>query len=302
MTGIPHPAGGKDSSDSLSSGAEVTVVIPAYRSAHLVGRAVASMAEQTVRPARIIVVDDGSDDDTAQAARAAGAEVIVQANAGPGAARNTGIRAATTPWIALLDADDIALPHRIATQLQHFDDPGVAVICSGPVAQDGAVASEEITFEILWDRNIVPTSSVLLRRDAWEAVGGFDERRELIGVEDYHLWLRLARAGWRLRAIEGPLVQYLPNEASLTRQSRRFVAAELANLGAIADTFGLPAESIREKEYRIRLAYGLDFFHERDFEHAARHLGAAARIHSLPPAVRLRHWIARVAQFGPRTG
>jgi hypothetical protein len=200
----------------------------------------------------------------------------------------------------LLDADDRALPHRLAVQLECIADATVGAICSGAVRDGGAIRQDYIGFDTLWDRNVIPTSSVLLRRTAWEAMGGFDERRDLIGVEDYNLWLRLTHAGWRIRAIPGPLVEYLPTAASLTRQRRRFVAAELANLRTLAESLELPAESVRQKEYRIRLEYGIDFFHQRDFAFADEYLGTAAKLGPLPPAIRLRRWIAAIARHVQR--
>ena len=112
-------------------GPPVTAVMPAYHAAAFVGEAVASLLQQTVPPREVIVVDDGSPDDTAAVAERAGARVIRQANGGPAAARNTGIRAAATEWIALLDADDLARPTRLATQQQHFGDPAIAVVFAG---------------------------------------------------------------------------------------------------------------------------------------------------------------------------
>ncbi|MBA2292892.1 MAG: glycosyltransferase family 2 protein, partial [Gemmatimonadales bacterium] len=81
---------------------ELTAVIPAYHAADHIAEAVASLYAQSSPPREIIVVDDGSTDETAAVAEAAGARVIRQSNGGPASARNTGIRAATTEWVVLL--------------------------------------------------------------------------------------------------------------------------------------------------------------------------------------------------------
>ncbi len=81
----------------------ISVVIPAYESARFIARTIASARAQTLAPMEIIVVNDGSRDETAAVARAAGATVITQENAGVCAARNAGIMAASGDWIALLD-------------------------------------------------------------------------------------------------------------------------------------------------------------------------------------------------------
>jgi glycosyltransferase involved in cell wall biosynthesis len=94
----------------------VSVVIPALNAAATIGRAVASALRQTQTPYEVIVIDDGSTDDTAAAARASGATLIATQHGGPAAARNAGVRAATQPWIAFLDADDAWLPAKLERQ------------------------------------------------------------------------------------------------------------------------------------------------------------------------------------------
>ncbi len=86
----------------------IAAVIPAYNAERIVAAAIESLQRQTVPPAEIIVVDDGSQDDTSAVATRAGARVIRQENRGPAAARNRGIAATTAEWIALLDADDVS--------------------------------------------------------------------------------------------------------------------------------------------------------------------------------------------------
>jgi glycosyltransferase involved in cell wall biosynthesis len=94
----------------------VSVVIPAYDAGRFVAKAVATALAQTRAPLEVLVVDDGSRDDTAAVARAAGATVLSQRNAGPGAARNAGVRAAQGSWIAFLDADDAWHPEKLERQ------------------------------------------------------------------------------------------------------------------------------------------------------------------------------------------
>ncbi len=100
----------------------VSVVIPAYNAAKYIGRAIDSVLAQT-RPAdEIIVVDDGSTDNTADVAHGYGDKIrfIRQENAGASVARNTGIEAATSEWIAFLDADDEWLPQKLQLQTEHL--------------------------------------------------------------------------------------------------------------------------------------------------------------------------------------
>lgn len=268
----------------------IAVVIPAYNAAESIAEAIASALGQTHPADEIIVVDDGSSDDTVAVAVASGARVIRQANAGPAAARNTGIKATDAEWIALLDADDRWLPLRLALQLRDVADPTVGLIYTGinTPRWEAPPPPPFLDFDLLWTQNRVCTSSVLLRRSAWEAVGGFREDRELSGAEDYNLWLRLAHAGWRLVGVPDRLVEYLPTESSLSMQTRRFALGELTQLRLIAAELGIDPGRVRKKQQDLWMQYGIEAFYFRDRETAREFLSAAARNGPLPWRVRLR--------------
>ena len=109
----------------------ISVVIPARNAARHVGDAIDSVLSQSVAPREIIIVDDGSTDDTSECVRAFGSRItlIVQSNAGAAAARNRGIAEARCEAIALLDADDLMAPRRLELQGAHLaHDPHCAVV------------------------------------------------------------------------------------------------------------------------------------------------------------------------------
>lgn len=275
----------------------IAFVIPAYNAADSVAAAVRSAREQTVPADEIIVVDDGSIDDTAAVAAAAGARVIKRTNGGPGAARNLGIQSTTAEWIALLDADDLARPDRLAVQREHLADAGVAVLHSarGVPALHTMEPPSVLDFAALWLRNRICTSTVMLRRSAWEAVGGFDEARSLIGVEDYNLWLRLAHAGWKFTWLEQVLVDYLPSAASLSMQCERIANAELSNTARVGEVLHLPPAMLLEKEFQLYCEYGVELFHRGERKVAREFFRAAAARGRLGWRSRLRLWAATLA-------
>jgi glycosyltransferase involved in cell wall biosynthesis len=177
----------------------VCVVIPAYRRAAAVGRAVGSALAQTRPAARVLVVDDGSGDGTAQAARAAGADVLeLPANGGKGAARNAGIRAAREPWIAFLDSDDewfethlerlwaVRGDHAIVGARCVALAPGRPPRLWGFRSERPAVVRART---VAWPENAFIPSAVLAERAALLAAGGFAEDEPL--AEDLDLWWRL---------------------------------------------------------------------------------------------------------------
>jgi glycosyltransferase involved in cell wall biosynthesis len=219
----------------------VAVVIPAYNAEAYLAAALASVADQTVQPAQVIVVDDGSSDRTAFVATSAGARVLQQGNLGPSAARNAGVAAAHAPWVAFLDADDTWLPPKLEAQwaaLSRWPDlafcitdytvlqPGGTTVDAALKADaeyraiartaiDGdAVRFESTSFLSALVRSMfVRQSSAVVRREVFLRSGGYDARYRL--AEDYDLFIRLA--GYAPAAsIERPLVQYRRRDDSLS--------------------------------------------------------------------------------------
>jgi glycosyltransferase involved in cell wall biosynthesis len=190
----------------------VSVVIPAYNAAAFLPHTLQAVAAQT-RPAdEVIVVDDGSSDDTPALARAAGARVVpTGGNRGPSAARNLGVDAAGSSLVAFVDADDIWEPNHLEIVAGALDRTPAAVLAfsrihkfvdeegggvhgplfwiSPPAGEDGAAVD---ALPLLLERNPVPQSTVVVRREALLAAGGYDTT--LRYSEDYELWCRLAMA------------------------------------------------------------------------------------------------------------
>ena len=168
---------------------KISVVIPAYNAARFLPRCLESVFAQTLKPLEVIVVDDGSTDNTAAVAEELGATVLRRPNGGPGAARNAGIQFASGEWIALLDADDLWAAEKLERQaacirpetvlvytgVRNFDDHGT----HGEEPAIDAIAARKM----LRYRNPIATSSVLMRRKAALADGGF--REEIQSCEDW---------------------------------------------------------------------------------------------------------------------
>lgn len=193
----------------------VSVVIPTYNRARFLPAAVASVRAQTYPCDEILIVDDGSVDDTPEVVNALGAGVrlIRQANAGPAAARNRGIQEARGTLVAFLDTDDRWLPGKIEAQVDLFlRMPDLGLACADMSVENGeGVCLVESNFRLrglyeefaalggtpipnaprrLLELNFVNTSTVLARRDLLQGLGGFDKR--LRYGEDLELWLRIA--------------------------------------------------------------------------------------------------------------
>ncbi len=240
----------------------VSVVIPAYNAAATIEAAIRSALEQTRPPDEIIVVDDGSSDNTAAivAAMHPAITLIRQANAGCGRARNTGVRSAHGDWLALLDADDLWLPTKLERQLPETADPRVGVVVCGARDKDGRSLGRRITFDDLWTRNGAAVCSALVRRNAFAAAGGFWSER---ACEDYHLWLRLTASGWIMANCPEDLVVYAPTVQSLSRQTETFAAAEVACITDVAGRHAIPSQRLHARLAACYLKHARSAIHSR---------------------------------------
>jgi glycosyltransferase involved in cell wall biosynthesis len=203
----------------------VSAVIPAYNRADLLPRAIASVRAQSHPPAELIVVDDGSTDDTAAVAEAFGTRVIRhETNQGESAARNTAIEAASQQWIALLDSDDEWTPQHLE-QVFALRNGHVlvadAALRRGPGPGEERVHGVEGTTSVGLDSpadmayplNRAPLSSVMVLRQAVLDAGGFD--RSLRLCEDLDLWIRLLERGTGLISPAiGSIYNYHQGQAS----------------------------------------------------------------------------------------
>jgi glycosyltransferase involved in cell wall biosynthesis len=231
----------------------VSVVIPAFNAAGYVARAVESCLAQTYRPKEIIVVDDGSSDGTSEivAQFPPPVRLIRQTNAGPAAARNHGAQVSTGDWVGLLDADDYWFPDKLRVQLEYADRPEIGVIYSLFDTYAGRPDPLEVGFSDLWDYNWIGNSSALIRRSAFEAVGGFHEARALMSVEDYNLWIRLAAAKWRLILCPHILVHYERN-VGISSNFERLMRASLYNIDHLQSAIAIDAAVADAKRLEIR--------------------------------------------------
>jgi glycosyltransferase involved in cell wall biosynthesis len=248
----------------------VSVIIPAYNAAAYVGRAIESALAQTHPPLEILVVDDGSADHTASvvAAYEPAVRLVRKPNGGPATARNMGAALARGNWLGLLDADDWWQPNKLAVQLACATDPEIGLIHCLPDHRSETVP-DQLSFDDLWRKNWIVNSSVLVRRDVFKLLGGFDEAKELISVEDYNFWLRAAASKWRIVTCQSVLVHYTKG-IGISAQNQRFMSASLYNIENLRHKLDLPPAMVRRRRNDIIVQFAEQALYERDLSTARK--------------------------------
>lgn len=216
----------------------ISVVIPVYNGANTILRALKSVRQQTLAPAEVIVVDDGSLDETATVvsrflvdSRLAGWRLIRQTNKGPASARDVGIKSANGRHIALLDADDEWTPEKLERSMAsmralELDIIGARLPCDRSARGDGCSLIEKRSTLF---RNPYFTSTVVFVRDAYFQVGGFDVSQRY--SEDYKLWLAFLWCGKRAGLLQDPCATYRPALDAAPGLSSRLWQMEKGEIG-----------------------------------------------------------------------
>jgi glycosyltransferase involved in cell wall biosynthesis len=264
----------------------VTVVIPTYNRAHCVGRAIMSVLEQSAPPHEVLVIDDGSSDDTKAVVEAitdARVRYVLKDNAGVSSARNLGVALASGHWVAFLDSDDTWRPTKLERQLQCLELTGAEVCFTGAASEDGeredgitglapdlpedACRGYPTPVEFITrstDHPLVQT--LVIRRELLQQVGGFDET--LVVAEDTALFYELV-SGHDIALVNTALVDLtrdrdaagLSDATDARAAAARFdcyirvQARALGHISARATPAADSAEAIRV--VRRRLAYFL---------------------------------------------
>ncbi len=235
---LPHPLAGTIPADPSAPAALVTIVIPTKDRPDLIRRSVATALAQEGVAIEVVVIDDGS---AFPAADAIAPEPRVrvlrnETSQGVARARNRGIEAATTEWVAFLDDDDLWAPDKLARQLAATVEGGYAWSHTGTLRLTEALAVDELyapaqgetSLAMLISANRVYTpSTVLASTTALREAGGFDPSLSIMA--DWELWLRLASkhpAG----AVQEPLVGYVVHERSMHRQNTKAHLRELRQI------------------------------------------------------------------------
>ncbi len=269
----------------------ISVIIPSYNSESFVCDAVRSVLAQTFSPLEILVIDDGSTDNTRGVLEQFGDRIRYyrQENRGPASARNTGIHFASGKLLAFLDADDVWLPDKLSKQYNVLAQQSEIGLVHSDIRywhQDTGeknlkwVGRERFAgdcYICLFYENRVLTSSILVRKECFGKAGLFDER--LGRAEDWDMLIRIARH-YRFAYIPEPLIDYRLHGAGLTNNEARMRESELRVLvkALRADpqlTKQLGKSFINNMLAHKSLCIGYQFLEDGDIKTARYYFGKA---------------------------
>lgn len=253
---------------------DVSVIIPTRNRARLIGESIESALAQTLPPVEVIVIDDGSSDNTCEVVRKYGNRVtcIRREARGAPAASNAGIRAARGRYVARLDDDDLWLPDKLEAQSAALRRVPDAALVFGrmesfrpdgsiheiwpdealPGCEPAPIASDDQEtvylcgaqfIRTLLLRDLIPHSSVLMRRDVLLELGGYDEA--IPCCDDWDLWIRIALAGHRIVYVPHILYRYRLHDDNMSRRMRTLKEMEFRVILKTLQNPALPPEMRR---------------------------------------------------------
>jgi teichuronic acid biosynthesis glycosyltransferase TuaG len=291
----------------------ISVLIPAYNCAHLLPRAVRSAYAQTLPPFEVVVVDDGSTDETpavlAALAEDCPANFVVETkpNGGEASARNRCVELAKGEYVAFIDQDDVWHPTKLERQMVLFErDPGLTLTFTAynrvspegsatVLVDDWGPTPEEALHRLMVGCCITP-STVVVRRHALSQVGGFDE--SYWAGSDWTMWLALASAGLRAAYLPEPLVEYHVHATNMSLDQRKTALSALTMFERFFRNGQLPRSVSRRRRWclaRWNMIAGLHAADTGDRAAAIRHLTRAALLR--PLSIR-PGWVRPVARAG----
>ncbi|MHC6646299.1 glycosyltransferase family 2 protein [Alteromonas sp. HB246098] len=255
------------------SSVKASVIVAVYNGAKTLTKTIESILSQTYDNFELLLIDDGSTDKSHELIKKYlddhRVKYFKKQNGGVASARNFGIARATGEVIGFCDQDDQWLPQKLEKQIPLFSDPDVGLVyswveidkhgkreCSSP-------EFEGECFEALLNRNFVSCCTAMVRRTVLNQVNGLDESRELHGVDDRHLWLKVARIS-KLAVAKTPLAIYFIHGENYSLDNKKMLIADLScieKIGSIEDLTPREKSLCKTAKYNAYKHYANNFLY-----------------------------------------
>lgn len=243
----------------------ISVIIPAHNRANLLIKCLDSLVHQSFKDFEVIVIDDASKENISEVTKNYKDRLNItyirneNSMGGPARPRNIGINASAGEWIAFLDNDDWWYPNKLERVVAHFEKADVIYheldVCDGEGKLMYQTSSRQLHTPVLVDllvnSNAITNSSSVARKSLIQSVGGIDEAKDLIAVEDYDLWLQLAQKTENFLFLNEFLGGYYVGEGNISKSSD----VQIKRLDAVFNKNMKHLTNSARKEAEASLAY-----------------------------------------------
>ena len=257
----------------------VSVIIPAFNAEKYIHETITSVLNQTFTNFEIIVVDDGSTDNTASIVESFGKKVKLykRLNQGVSSARNYAVSKSKNNWLAFIDADDLWTDDKLNIQISSLNGASWSHTNSIYIGenQNGKISRSDLTpqyggqvFEHLILNNFITTSTVMIKKDIFLNHHGFDET--MIALEDWKLWLKIAEKE-TISYVEEPLAYYRVYSGSTSRRARIILPIHIDLINSIFSDNEINQKYLSMKRKAISNSYSICSYiaeDSKDFRHS----------------------------------
>ncbi len=212
-----------------------SIIIPTYNRAEALNKCLESLVNQKFKNFEVLICDDGSTDNTSEIVdlfeQKLNQKYLVGKNSGgPAGPRNIGVANAAGEWLCFLDSDDwyaedkLEYVSKINLENVDFIYHNLFIVKNDKVINEiksRHLSTSNAYHDLLFNMNAIPTSSVCVRKSVFDKTSGFLEKKEIIGLEDFQLWINLAKNGARFQYIDKPLGFYFVGNDKLTVTDER---------------------------------------------------------------------------------
>lgn len=282
----------------------VSVVVPVYNGEKTLEKTLESILAQSFKDIEILIVDDGSFDRSREIVDKylkidKRIRYLSQKNGGVASARNVGINWAKGDYIAFCDQDDLWLPEKLKLQLPFFENPDVGLVYGWVIVDEygkteSIVAREYVgdCFDYLLSSNFITCCSVITRKQILDEIGGFNEDRDLMGVDDRYTWLCISLIS-KFEVVREPIAVYIRHGDNYSLNDKKMLKADLCCLARLVKVHKnrLTDHQIDSAKLNIFLHYANNFLYCNQYDESRKCYREAIKLNYFQPTIVIKYLI-----------